>query len=682
VQESRWTPFALVALLGLYWVMAVSASPRMGITADEPVHITGGYACWRFNDYRLQPENGTLAMRVAALPLLAMKLQWVPAEDREWQHSLVNRVAYTFLFRLGNPRDQIVLAARAMIALFGVFTVWLVWRWARGLFGAAGGWVAAVLAAFSPTLLAHGALATSDMAITVCLLATVTAFWRVLHVVTWARLTLAIVAAGAVLLAKMSGVLAAPMLALLLVARWFRPAPLVLHLGPRSRWLRSRTAIVAATLGVAMATVIGSLALLWAGYGFRFSAFAPEYAEHAQLYFSWPAILEEEPLPDAWPGDAPSALTRGASPLAPTLVTRAIAWTRDHRLLPEAYLWGFAHTYKFSRERPAFLNGKYSLTGWHTFFPWTFWLKTTLPTLGLLAAGILALCVRAGSAPDARYRIWYRAAPLIVLFVVYWVVALQTKLNIGHRHILPTYPVVFIGAGAAALWLRHRARALIAVALSLALAAHAGDSLLARPFYLSYFQPVAGGPANGWRHLVDSSYDWGQGLPDLTRWIEQLRANGDSSTVYLTYFGADSPRDRQMPVVRFGDEINDIGPRGFPVRPHGGWFAISATHFQGVYLHLMGPWTADRERLYRKFRAELATPSPVELDASAQAKVLRATMDYEVLEFGRLSQYLRTRSPYAVIGGSILLFHLTDREVAFALTAPWSELVRPSSAGD
>ena len=37
--------------------------------------------------------------------------------------------------------------------------------------------------------------------------------------------------------------------------------------------------------------------------------------------------------------------------------------------------------------------------------------------------------------------------PLAVLFTVYWATSLASHLNIGHRHILPTYPVLFIAAG-------------------------------------------------------------------------------------------------------------------------------------------------------------------------------------------------------------------------------------------
>lgn len=667
------TGLIVAALLALYWVLAVSTSPRMGVTADEVVHLTAGYSYWQENDYRLQPENGTLAMRTAALPLLAMDLHWIEPDSPAWRVSQVNQIGAQFFHHLGNPLDRMLLAGRGAIALLGVLALWLTWRWARGLFGAHAGWFALALAVFCPALLAHGALTTSDMAITAALLAVVSAFWRLLHVVTWTRLGLTALAGGAVLLAKMSGVLAAPMLALLLVWRWTRPAPLVVQLGGASRWVRKRSAIIGLTTALALGCAAASLVLLWGGYGFRYSAFRGEPPAGTQFYFPWSQILDETALPDAWQGGVRSRLEGATTGPSPTSATQLLRWVRDHRLLPEAYLWGMAHTYKFSRSRPAFLNGEFRRTGWTEFFPWTFWLKTTLPALVLLAVGIGAAARMRG-----RRRWVYRAAPLLVLFAVYWAVALRTHLNIGHRHILPTYPVVYVFAGAAVLWIGARSSRLVSVGLALAFAAHAVDSSLARPFYLSYFQPLGGGQHGGWRHLVDSSFDWGQGVPDLKRWLAEREAEGDRTPVYLTYFGADIPPKQPDRVTRFADEATDTGPRAFPVRPQGGWFAISATHFQRVYLRVHGPWDDRYEDYYQQARAELNQLAAMpDRDATAEARILRVAMDFEVLEFGRLCHYLRAREPLEIVGGSILIFRLTDAEVRFALNAPLTAFPTP-----
>jgi hypothetical protein len=300
--------------------------------------------------------------------------------------------------------------------------------------------------------------------------------------------------------------------------------------------------------------------------------------------------------------------------------------------------------------------------------------KTTLSALVLLVAGILALF---GSRQTAhRWRWLYRAAPLLAFFVVYWVMALNMHLNIGHRHILPTYPVIYVLASASVLWLRPRhspwvARGLVAVA-----ALHAIDSFAARPFYLSYFQPLAGGPSQGYRFLVDSSFDWGQGLPDFEKWLQSLRQSGDTRPVHLTYFGADSPRARGLAVVRFADELNDFGMRVFPAPLRGGWYAISATHYQAVYLAVRGTWTKAHEDLYRELMNRLSNaPATPSTDEAARQRLIRDTMDYETLQFGRIIHFLHTRKPERLIGGSILLFQLTDDEVRFALYAPWTDFL-------
>jgi hypothetical protein len=55
--------------------MATSVSDTMCTTGDEIAHLTAGYSYWTTDDYRLQPENGNLPQRWAAIPLLASGTQ-------------------------------------------------------------------------------------------------------------------------------------------------------------------------------------------------------------------------------------------------------------------------------------------------------------------------------------------------------------------------------------------------------------------------------------------------------------------------------------------------------------------------------------------------------------------------------------------------------------------------------
>jgi hypothetical protein len=679
-----WAAVLVGLALALHWWMAVSVSPRMGVTADEVVHLTGGYSYWKFNDYRLHPENGTLPMRIAALPALGMDLKFPPLTEPNWLNSKVNLVGDEFFFGLGNPFETMVQRGRMMIALIGAFTVWLTWRWSRALFGPAAGWVTLALAEFCPTMLAHAGLATSDIGMTALFISALSLVWRILHRVTWLRLGGATLVCGLAFLGKMSGVLIVPLIGAMVVLRWLRPAPLVIALGRQTRWLRRRAHVAGATLALTAVIGAGSLVVLWAGYGFRFTGFNRAVSAANDYYFDWDTMLDRKPLP-AMTDTSLGVLVPTRPPTNETAMTHLIAFLRDHHVLPEAYLWGFAHTYKFSHYRPAFFLGEYRTTGWRTFFPVAFILKTPLPALLLIAAGIAALIwtgVRGRAAP--RIKPWmYRAAPLLLFFVVYWVMAIRMALNIGQRHILPTYPIFYILAGASVLWLATRARQIVAAALVAALVLDAVDSFAARPFYLSYFQPMFGGEARGYRYLVDSSYDWGQGLPDLTRWLEAKKDRGDRAPVFLTYFGADSPRGRHLDVTRFGDEITDNGPRIFPAQIRGGWFVISATHFRRVYMPVRGPWTPKQEQVYQQLRNRLAATQAQAgaLTEAEREQLFNDAKDYEILEFGRLSYFLETRDPVEVIGGSLLVFRLTDEEVAFALNAPLDLLERRRAAG-
>ena len=63
-------------------------------------------------------------------------------------------------------------------------------------------------------------------------------------------------------------------------------------------------------------------------------------------------------------------------------------------------------------------------------------------------------------------------------------------------------------------------------------------------------------------------------------------------------------------------------------------------------------------------------PTPDHPDAPARLLVPRWISKYS--KSARFCHVLKDREPASVVGGSILLFKLPDREVAFALNAPLS----------
>ena len=237
----RWvTATGVAGLLVLHAWLALWAASDESVTADEILHVTGGYCYNRFGDYRIQPENGNLAQRWVALPAWLMGAPPPPMADNiYWRTSDGSVIGYQFFYETGHDHWPMLMAARAMTVVFSLGTGLLVFSWARRLFGAAGGLLALTFYALDPNILAHAGLATSDAAAVFFLLATVTAFWRHLREPGWTTGALSAGVFGLACVAKFSAVLLLPVMLLLLVwriivepaglrPRWAKLAPLTL----------------------------------------------------------------------------------------------------------------------------------------------------------------------------------------------------------------------------------------------------------------------------------------------------------------------------------------------------------------------------------------------------------------------------------------------------------------------
>jgi len=685
---------AVAVLMACYAVLATGSQWNKTVTYDEPCHITGGYTYWKFCDFRIQPENGNLPQRWAALPLVLGNYRFPSLDDPDWRTAQKDRISPRFLFEIGNDGSSMLRQSRAMITVMGLAVAVVVFRWTRRLLGTAAALVSLTLCVFCPTMIAHGGLATSDMTATLFFLGSVACIWTVLHRVTIGTLASGAVVVGSLFLSKFSAPLVVVMGLALLGLHLAAPVATRVNLAG-CRWrVRGRLARVAVHSATGLVFVAVTWAMIWAAYGFRFSMLAERSAavradgdgkaiDRAQ--YEWETLAPSQ-------GDAANRLIRMALRL---------------QVLPEAYLFGGAHTRYFAGGRSAFMNGQFSREGWAMFFPYCLAVKTPLTLWILVGMGCWAAAkmVPQGETSAGRRRSWvrglYRSAPLWVLFVVYWAFALVSSLNIGHRHLLPTYPVMFMLAGAAAAWLqpaktnaalvgraaalptlmwnvsatrRHPWQAaLVAVSLGLFVM----ESIGQWPNYLAYFNPLAGGTRHAYRHLVDSSLDWGQDLPALARWLEEQGLDATPERVYLSYFGTGDPgfygiRARLLPCY-WPRAVPQFVPR--PLTP--GVYCVSATMLQQVYSLFPGRWRPEYEKTYQQLTAAVARYSAAERDPESLATLVAATggqaawLDvfarYEHARFARLCRWLQRRDPDASINGTILVFLLTAADLDAAL---------------
>ena len=177
----------------------------------------------------------------------------------------------------------------------------------------------------------------------------------------------------------------------------------------------------------------------------------------------------------------------------------------------------------------AFFLGEYSLEGWWSYFPVAFLIKTPLGSLALILASLLAY--RQGKRFGRREAI-FLLLPVALLFAA----AMQGRINIGLRHILPVYPFLFVAASRVATF-RYQRPLSAFMALGIPLVATAASSLHVAPHQLAYFNEAVGGPGNGYLYLSDSNIDWGQDLKGVKAYMEREGL----PMIYLSYFGNTPP---------------------------------------------------------------------------------------------------------------------------------------------
>ena len=630
---------ALTALLlALYAWAGWSASLGKSPAFDESAHLTAGYSYWKFNDYRLQPENGNLPQRWAGLALLPLAPRLDPREDPYyWSKADVWHIAQRMLYETGNPPGLLLAAGRGAMVLWGVACGLLVFFWARRLWGDAGALLSLALCAGSATMLAHGPMVTSDMTAAFCLLAATGAFWSHLEKPGKGRLALSLLLTGLAAIAKFSFLLLPPIYALLLAWHFLtRPAAVAprppVHL------------VILRLSGLVAAHAAAAVFVVWAAFGFRYQAVAPGMPPAADLYIAWNELIP------------PQGLRR-----------EVLLALKEYHLLPEAYAHGLAYVLRASEARGAFAAGQHSSTGWWWFFPYAFLLKSSLAELAALAAvSILATRRWLQSRGAHAFADLRRLAPLLALVAVYGCASVTSNLNIGHRHILILYLPLFIVAG---LLLKPGAARLWRVGAAVLLFGQGIEACRSYPCYLAYFNPLAGSADNRWKHLVDSSLDWGQELPALAAWLRQNQRGQEP--VYLSYFGVGDPRHEGIVAVPFAPYFalwSEL--RLHPLKP--GLYCVSATVLQDTYSPFNGLWTEEKETTFRKLSGYLLNNQEAWkgriLEDGTTAE--RTRWIYERVRFARLAQYLRLRRPETVIGSSILVYRLDEKEVSIAIDLP------------
>jgi len=485
-----WVVAGVAGLVLLFAVHLALISHANTITWDEPDHIYSGYMSWH-GDFGLNPEHPPLVKFVATVPLLPMQLNIPKLEDRPYRLQAVLG-GRDFIFH--NDADKMVFRAQMAASIFTLLLLVIAFLAAQEMFGTPAGFLALGLLVFDPTLLAHGALVTTDAAQTCFLLASIYAFYRYVRSPSAGRVAITALAAGLALASKHSAVLVFPMLVILAGFEIFRRQ----SADSGSQFSAGKSAARYATALVTIGLL--SVAILWAAYGFRYAA----RGDGLQLNPPMEAQLANVPSP-----------TQGK-------VLHEFA--RFH-LLPESYIYGFAHVLISADDFNSYLFGKpYPHAVWF-YFPVAMVVKSSLTFLILLA--ISTWVIASGRLQKRREVLFLLIPPLI-----YMAASMKGGMNIGIRHILPIY--IFLAiliAGAVSVLIRNSRRWRYAVVLLLVF--QAISVTRAFPNCIGYANEAFGGPKNAWKFVSDSSADWAQQLHAVKQYTDERHIQN----CWFVYFG-------------------------------------------------------------------------------------------------------------------------------------------------
>jgi hypothetical protein len=210
MKAARWLNMVVLGVILLaFCLQTLLALPQLSATNDEAVHLAAGFTYWKTRDFRMNPEHPPLAKLIAAFPLLAINPQF-DTNHTDWNNADQYPFGFNFLYR--NDADRMLFWARTAMAALAAAGLIITFLWARDLFGAPAGLFAAGLYAFSPNLLAHGMLVTTDVPLAVFTLLTLYLFWK-------GRSLYAGLALGAAMASKFSGAVLPMLIVALCFAR-------------------------------------------------------------------------------------------------------------------------------------------------------------------------------------------------------------------------------------------------------------------------------------------------------------------------------------------------------------------------------------------------------------------------------------------------------------------------------
>ncbi len=227
------------------------------------------------------------------------------------------------------------------------------------------------------------------------------------------------------------------------------------------------------------------------------------------------------------PNEKSTAITIGAN----NNLYNRIFHQYAHYIIPPHFFKGFIiNTYLVNHGLMAYIDSRYSDNGWWYYFPFAFLYKTPIYIFVFIII-LIGLFIKSPKKYFHEKNLY-----LISIALLFFILACFSKMNLGIRYILPVYVTLFILLGQIITVKEKLYHSIIWGILCISIIYIMWQI---SPKYLTYFNEIAGGPRNGWQHLIDSNIDWGQ---DVYRLKDFLLKN-HIQKIYVDYVWKKEPLD-------------------------------------------------------------------------------------------------------------------------------------------
>ncbi len=518
-----WLWFLAWGVASSIW--CVTAASQLGATFDEPFYVNSGLEVWRTGSHRTLLKKGTMPLPIDAFTLpLALWERW-------------SGVRFDPVLDL----ERLLPWARAGTLVFWWLLLLYAWRIGRQLAGPWGGRLAVAWLAAEPNLLAHASLATTDVAVTACLLALLYHFRTGREAGWFRRVGVPTAWYAAAVLSKASALFLGPVCLLVVeVERLMhanRPPSVTLGSGIRAGFRHGLERLRPFRRDLAR-ILIGGLVIVFVYSG-----------------SDW----RQEPSFVAWARSLPDGPGQ-----------QVMVWLSEHlRVFSNAGEGLVKQITHNIRGHGAYLLGQTHRRALWYYFPVLLTIKLTLP---LLFTPVALAVTRPRSLVN-----WASLVAAVLL-----VLSLTFRVQIGIRLILPLVALGVVGLAAAVVqasrdlsgWVKH----LLIAGAGASLLWTASAAMIVWPHGLSYVNEFWGGTWRGYLVVSESNYDWGQGLKELARW---QRMHGVGS-LKVWYYGMD-PAVWTSPFTLLPLHGLPIrGPEDVLARVRGGYLAVGTTFLYGA----------------------------------------------------------------------------------------------------